>query len=184
STIALELGAVAVSVETALSGASTLSFYDFLLATLPVHLAIGICEGVVMGMVLIFVQRTSPDILQESHSPWGVSNTAVERVRTHNRRLTLLTLGIITICMGVAFAWISAFNPDGFNWLAANVGELPNLAPVSRSFTIVIPDYSLRISGIIGIGIVLTTIFVIGMVTFRSKRRKAQAQATVFHRYY
>ncbi|MDE6308970.1 MAG: energy-coupling factor ABC transporter permease, partial [Muribaculaceae bacterium] len=35
STKTLELGPLAVSVETALSGASTLSFYDFLLATLP-----------------------------------------------------------------------------------------------------------------------------------------------------
>lgn len=184
STIALELGAVAVSVETALSGTSPISLYDFLLATLPVHLAIGICEGVVTGMVLIFVQRTSPDLLQNSTSPWGVSNTAVEKVRIHNRHLTLLTLGIVTVCMGVAFALISAHNPDGFNWLAANVGQLPDLAPASRTFTVVIPDYSSRISGIIGIGIVLTTIFVIGMITYRSKRRKAQAQPSVIHRYY
>lgn len=183
STVALELGAVSVSVETVLSATTSLSLYSFLSATLPVHLAIGICEGVVTGMVLIFVQSTSPDMLHNS-SPWGVSNTAVERVRTHNRHLTLLTLGIVTIAMGVAFALISAHNPEGFNWLAANVGQLPNLAPASRTFTVVIPDYSSRISGIIGIGIILTTIFVIGMITYRSKRRKAQAQPSVIHRYY
>lgn len=182
STVALEAGALAVCAETCLSGSSSMSFVDSLVYILPINLAIGICEGVATGLVLIFVQKSSPELLCPKPSPWGVSNTAVERVQVHNRRLTLITLSVLAVGMGIIFSYIASVNPAGFEWSVANMGQLPDLAPATRTFTVVIPDYSSRISGILGIGIVLITIWVIATLTIRSKRKKSAPEH--IHRWY
>lgn len=182
STIALELGALGVCVETWLSGSSPMPFVDSLIYIMPIYLAIGICEGVATGLVLIFVQKTSPELLCPEPSPWGVSNTAVERVQVHNRRLTLTILAILAVGMGVIFSCIASVEPVGFEWSVANMGQLLDLAPATRTFTVVIPDYSSRLSGIIGIGIVLVTIWVIATLTLRSKHKKSAPEH--IHRWY
>lgn len=53
SVAAIVLGAVAVCAEVALSGISTLHMGDFLAAMVPIHVAIGLGEGLLTGMILV-----------------------------------------------------------------------------------------------------------------------------------
>ena len=56
SVVALQLGALAVCAEVALSGISTLHMGDFLTAMQPIHLAIGLGEGLLTDLLLVAAQ--------------------------------------------------------------------------------------------------------------------------------
>lgn len=56
SVAALQLGALALCAEVALSGVSALRLGDFLAAMQPIHLAIGLGEGLLTGMLLTLAQ--------------------------------------------------------------------------------------------------------------------------------
>jgi cobalamin biosynthesis protein CbiM len=61
SSAGLLLGAFSVVLETRASGISALPFGAFTLLMLPVHLAIGIVEGVITAAVVAFVARARPE---------------------------------------------------------------------------------------------------------------------------
>ena len=60
SVMTLQLGAFSVTLETLISGVTKIPFGTFLLLMQPIHLAIGFVEGVVTGLVLIFIYGTRP----------------------------------------------------------------------------------------------------------------------------
>ena len=62
----LLLGAFAVVLETVSSGITSLPFSTFVVLMLPIHLAIGIVEGVVTAAVVTFVNKARPEILAGS----------------------------------------------------------------------------------------------------------------------
>lgn len=64
--IGLQLGAFGVVCETLLSGVTALPFAQFALLMQPIHLAIGLCEGVITGAVLNFVWQARPELLREA----------------------------------------------------------------------------------------------------------------------
>ncbi|MEG1788334.1 MAG: energy-coupling factor ABC transporter permease [Kiritimatiellia bacterium] len=57
SIVAVQLGALAVCGEVAVSGINSLHLADFIAAMQPIHLALGIGEGLITGMLLVAVQR-------------------------------------------------------------------------------------------------------------------------------
>ncbi|MFH1762059.1 MAG: energy-coupling factor ABC transporter permease, partial [bacterium] len=61
--IGLQLGAFGVVLETVFSGISELPFKTFLLLMQPIHLAIGIVEGMVTAAVVMFVYQSRPEII-------------------------------------------------------------------------------------------------------------------------
>ncbi|HEX9081476.1 MAG TPA: energy-coupling factor ABC transporter permease, partial [Holophagaceae bacterium] len=60
SLVGLQLGALAVVLETTLSGLAALPFRPFLLAMLPIHLPIGLVEGLATALILRFLRRVRP----------------------------------------------------------------------------------------------------------------------------
>ena len=62
--LGLQLGALGVVLETFFSGISDLPFATFLLLMQPIHLAIGIVEGLVTAAVVVFVWKARPEILE------------------------------------------------------------------------------------------------------------------------
>ena len=60
--VGLQLGAFAVVLETALSGIAALPFTAFLAVMQPIHLAIGVVEGVVTAAIIGFVRKARPDV--------------------------------------------------------------------------------------------------------------------------
>ena len=62
--LSLQMGALGVVLETWFSGISALPFPTFLLLMQPIHLAIGIVEGLVTATVVAFVWKARPEILE------------------------------------------------------------------------------------------------------------------------
>jgi len=60
--IGLQMGSFSVVIETLLSGKTELPFGSFVLLMQPIHLAIGVVEGLVTAAVVIFVWRTRPEL--------------------------------------------------------------------------------------------------------------------------
>ncbi len=163
SVAGLLLGAFLVTVETELSGVTALPFVTFLSVMIPIHLVIGICEGVATGVVLVFVFRNSPSLIYGDTGP----DYAPAGKR---RRFTLAAFGVGALVMAVAFTWIASSNPDGLEWSIERITGSTELAPGSAPATAIIPDYESYFAGIIGAIIVLVMLWALSAVIFRRRR--------------
>ena len=120
SILALQMGAFGVVLETLFSGISELSFSTFILLMLPIHLAIGIVEGLVTAAVVSFVWKAHPEILALAPS------TAA--VRAHSHKPLLLGLALFAVVTGGALSWFASTHPDGLEWSVKGVTGKEELA--------------------------------------------------------
>ena len=97
SILGLQMGAFGVVLETLFSGISELPFSTFVLLMQPIHLAIGIVEGLVTAAVVTFVWKARPEILEMAATakPMGQFSPQECSCRTtcgygHYRRRTVL----------------------------------------------------------------------------------------------
>ena len=136
--VGMELGALAVSLETVASGLTGLSFRAFLLAMLPIHLPLGVAEGVATALVLRFVARVRPGLLAPRPEPVG-------------RRLLAAVLGAAVLVAGL-LSWVDSRKPDGLEWATARVAPALGAAPGAalhrlaagiQQRTAFLPDYAL-----------------------------------------
>jgi cobalt/nickel transport system permease protein len=109
----LQLGAFAVVLETVCSGISSLPFATFAAIMQPVHLAIGIVEGLVTAAVVLFVHKARPDIM---HSPLEAGPAGNRPLR--NVALAFLAAAMVT---GGIVSRFASTNPDGLEWAIAKV---------------------------------------------------------------
>jgi len=141
----LQLGSFGVVLETTLSGLSSLPFNSFLVLMQPIHLAIGIVEGLVTAAVLSFVYKARPEMLV-------VSIAASQPTPRPARALLLGFLAAALLTAGM-FSWYASAHPDGLEWAIAKVtgteelaepesGIFPALAALQQK-TSLFPDYSL-----------------------------------------
>ena len=106
--ITLQLGAFSVVLETQLSGISDLPFGAFVALMQPIHLAIGLIEGVVTAAVLVFVYQSRPELLQD------VNSAATDSKRSLTA--TLAILGVVVLLVGGGLSLLASSNPDGLEW--------------------------------------------------------------------
>ncbi len=142
--VALQLGALGVVLETTLSGISELPFSTFLVMMQPIHLAIGVVEGLVTAAVVGFVYKAQPEILSRS-----ANRTSLKGI---NMKPVLIGLLVATLLSGVAFAWFASANPDGLEWSIAKVTGTDELAEPAAGIhkdlasiqekTAFLPDYA------------------------------------------
>ena len=66
--LTLQLGALSVSLETLASGVTELPFGIFVGVMQPIHLAIGLVEGLITAAVLIFIYEARPEMLWQYES--------------------------------------------------------------------------------------------------------------------
>jgi cobalt/nickel transport system permease protein len=141
--VGLQLGAFAVVLETTLSGVSDLPFTTFLLFMQPIHLGIGIVEGLVTWGVLTFIARTQPALLEVSNQ--------------HNvPRFILITFVTATVLIGGIAAWFASSDPDGLEWSIGKVTGTEELEHSEKGLhaflarlqekLAFLPDYSFRSS--------------------------------------
>ena len=137
----LMLGAFSVVLETEASGISELPFRTFVLMMLPIHLAIGVVEGVATAAVVSFVARARPEALPTS----AVSVSM---------RPVLIGLAITAAIVGGIASWFASTHPDGLEWSIAKVsgseevagpetGAHQSLAKLQER-TAVLPDYGFK----------------------------------------
>lgn len=166
--VGLELGALLVVAETKISGITALPWAEFTGFMLPIHLAIGLVEGIATGAVLLYVKRVRPDLL----------SAAAEAPRKGGRKL-VLAFAAAAVVIGGGLAFLASTNPDGLEWSVGKVTGATGLAgsdaPLARDAaavqqkTSLMPDYDNTLSGIIGSVLVLGLVW--GVSRLIVKRR-------------
>ena len=145
--LTLQLGAFSVTLETLLSGVTELPFAVFLATMQPIHLAIGLVEGLITSAVLIFVYEARPELL------WGVGETKEAKEGRFSYRNTIIALAVAAaVCGGVISLFASAF-PDGLEWSMEKVagtteleaqGGVYDTAAGIQDTTSILPDYAFK----------------------------------------
>jgi cobalt/nickel transport system permease protein len=140
--VALQLGAFGVVLETWMSGRAELPFRMFLLMMQPIHLAIGVVEGVVTAALVSFVWKARPEILALA--------AEAPAVRRGTLKPVLIALAAATVVTSGVLSWFASANPDGLEWsmfrtsgkeeLAAPDGVHTSLAEVQKR-TAFLPGY-------------------------------------------
>lgn len=190
--VGLQFGAFGVVLETVASGISELPFKTFVLLMLPIHLAIGLVEGLVTSGVVSFVVAARPEIVSAAsdRKPLGIS---VKKV--------VLGIAAAAALTGVSLSWFASANPDGLEWAMfktsgkeeiQSAGKLHGLLGALQKKTAFLPDYGFKkteaapveksawpavdagtsVAGIVG-GIL--TLFLAVFIGFGLKRRKTAA---------
>jgi cobalt/nickel transport system permease protein len=139
------LGAFSVVLETLLSGKTELPFEKFVLLMQPIHLAIGVVEGLVTAAIVTFVWRARPEILEKTTNGEALGNISMKKVLTG--------LSIAVVVVGGLFSWFASANPDGLEWsiektagtteLKASDGIHKILSEI-QSKTALLPDYNFK----------------------------------------
>lgn len=171
--LGLELGALLVTGETELSGITELPPSKFLMFMLPIHLAIGLGEGLATGAILCFVSAYKPDMLYKSD---GIYGRPVETDRKMSRRTktVLWSFAGAALVLAIAFTWIASSNPDGLEWSISKLTGATELAPAATPATAFMPDYNSTFAGIVGGLIVVVLLWAFCSLLFY-RRRHAKA---------
>ena len=143
--VGLQLGAFSVVLETLFSGKTQLPFGTFVLLMQPIHLAIGVVEGLVTAAVVTFIWRARPEILEKAAIGETLGKISLKKVST--------VLLIAVVIIGGALSWFASSNPDGLEWSMEKTAGVTELeAPdgihkalsVIQSKTAFLPDYSFK----------------------------------------
>lgn len=106
--IGLQMGAFSVVLETLLSGKTELPFGTFVLLMQPIHIAIGVVEGLVTSAVVTFVWKARPEIVEKAAAHEALGNISMKKV--------LAGLLIVVVIVGGVLSWFASSNPDGLEW--------------------------------------------------------------------
>ena len=107
--VTLQLGAFSVVLETSLSGITELPFGAFVALMQPIHLAIGLVEGLITSAVLLFVFESRPELLQ------GVEKAEGESSR-RSLKTVVAILAAVALVVGGGLSLLASSNPDGLEW--------------------------------------------------------------------
>ena len=196
--VTLQLGAFSVVVETSLSGIAELPFGAFCAIMQPIHLAIGLIEGLITAAVLTFVYEARPELIKEVDT----SDGAVSNKRS---------LGTVVVIMAVAVALVggvlslfASSNPDGLEWslfgnseagYSENMGlnedeygissSAADKAAAVQDSTAFLPDYAFAdsdsaagtsVSGLVGSAMVAAAAIIICAVCGFFRKKKSPAK--------
>lgn len=194
----LQLGAFSVVVETSLSGIAELPFGAFCAIMQPIHLAIGLIEGLITAAVLTFVYEARPELIKEVDTSDGTVS---------NKR----SLGTVVVIMAVAVALVggvlslfASSNPDGLEWslfgnseagYSENMGldedefgissSAADKAAAVQDSTAFLPDYAFAdsdsaagtsVSGLVGSAMVAAAALLICVVCGFFRKKKSSAK--------
>lgn len=184
--ITLQFGAFSVVLETLASGITELPFKAFLLTMQPIHLAIGLVEGLITAAVLIFIYYARPEILTNDEM----------KANAFSLKKVVLTMAVAAVVCAAGISLVASSNPDGLEWSMEQVAGSTELedsgdgayevAAGIQDKTAILPDYALKnsdnaagtsLSGIVGAGIVALVCVgcCFGFGFFRKRQKKANA---------
>ena len=196
--LTLQLGAFSVVLETTASGITELPFGTFVGIMQPIHLAIGLIEGLITSAVLVFVYEARPELLMDV-------NTAGKETGKCSLKTTLVILAVVVAIVGGGLSLFASGNPDGLErsmFGNAESGYSENMgldeedygvssgaAEVAGSIqekTAFLPDYAFAnsdsaagtsVSGLLGSAIVAGVAVLVCMAGGFFRKRKAAANA-------
>ncbi|MBI1921722.1 MAG: energy-coupling factor ABC transporter permease [Geobacter sp.] len=154
--VAAQLGALGVVLQTTASGISELPFAAFAGVMLPIHLPIGVAEGVFTAAVVSFISKANPGFT-------ATINPAPASSIRHSRLVPVVLVSALIIA-GLCSRYASAL-PDGLDWSIRHIaGAAEPAAPGSGPHAFFaklqekiapMPDYSAAgasssVAGIVG----------------------------------
>lgn len=107
--VGLQMGAFAVVIETAASGISSLPFKTFVLLMQPIHLAIGLVEGIATSAVILFLYNAQPELITSS-------DDTSEKRPVFSVRKAVIGFIAASIIAGGVLSWFASTHPDGLEW--------------------------------------------------------------------
>lgn len=141
----LQMGALAVVLQTTASGVSNLPFSTFLALMAPIHLAIGVAEGLATAALLVFLRQARPDVFAAQEPP-------VRPMGAGFPVGLVAGLGFLALFTGAVLSWFASRDPDGLEWaIAKTAGHAkPEAAPSPlrdrladlQQFLAPLPDYN------------------------------------------
>jgi len=143
--IGLQLGAFSVVLETMFSGKTELPFETFVILMQPIHLAIGIVEGLVTASIISFVWKARPELLEKVAAGESFGVLYLNKI--------LKVFLIAALFTGGALSWFASANPDGLEWSMEKVTgttELSSSDDMHKVFsalqekTAFLPDYNFK----------------------------------------
>ena len=143
--VGLQLGAFSVVLQTLFSGKTELPFNTFVLLMQPIHLGIGVVEGLVTAAIVTFVWQARPEILERTASGAALGGISTKKVLTGILASALIIGGFVS--------WFASANPDGLEWAMERTAGTAELEGSSRvhelladlqSKTAFLPDYGFK----------------------------------------
>ena len=192
--LTLQLGAFSVVLETTASGITELPFGAFVGIMQPIHLAIGLVEGLITSAVLVFVYEARPELLMDV-------NATGKDAGKYSLKTTLVILAVVVAIVGGGLSLFASGNPDGLEWSMfgnAESGYSENMGLDEESYgvssgaaevagsiqerTAFLPDYAFAdsdsaagtsVSGLLGSAIVAGAAVLVCMAGGFFRKRKA-----------
>jgi len=154
--ISLQLGSLSVVLQTTTSGIMQLPFGIFLAAMQPIHLAIGLIEGIITASIVTFVYQKTPHLIQRQ-TQLSISEKA-------SLKQVVVVIAVMTLITGGLVSWFASDNPDGLEWSIDKVAtsEIQNQTQIGetlQSKTAILPDYGFADEGSEKMGKSLSGIF-------------------------
>ena len=113
-----ELGALSVVLETLASDTFKISAKNFLCLMLPIHLAIGVVEGIASASLLCFIHSARPELLEKSQTPDAKLPP----------RTLIAAVFVGAFILAALSVWASE-KPDGLEWSLEGIGISAEDAP-------------------------------------------------------
>lgn len=180
--ITLQMGALSVTIETMLSGITELPFSLFVMTMQPIHLAIGIVEGLITAAVLCFLYEARPELL------WGIGEERTAREGRFSFKQTLILLSVAAVLVAGGLSLKASSYPDGLEWSIEKLtgttevdsnGVAYQSAERIQEATAILPDYTFKnsdsvigtsVSGIVG-GLTVVILCIGGCYLFKFFRK-------------
>lgn len=194
SVVALQLGSFAVVLQTVASGISELPFSAFLALMQPIHLGIGLVEGLATAATVLTVWKMRPEVFEVAQS------------KSVSFKTVAVCLAAAAVLTGGVFSWFASSHPDGLEWSIGHVAGVEELeAPATKAHaalaslqekTSVMPDYDFAagaeeaegeaegsvvssgtsLAGLVG-SVLVAALVTLGAVVFMSGSRRSQCSA-------
>jgi cobalt/nickel transport system permease protein len=146
--VGLELGAMAVVLQTLASGRSELTLGPFAALMGGIHLPIGVIEGFVTAAVLGYVLKIRPGLTAQA-----LGTAAGPAERTGGLAPVLGSLAIAALVTGGLLAWFASTKPDGLEWSISRTAGRTEVGSTGSGIsgtlarlqerTAILPDYAL-----------------------------------------
>jgi cobalt/nickel transport system permease protein len=140
--VGLQLGSLSVVLQTFLSGITALPFNSFLMVMQPIHLAIGLVEGIATAGIVSFIVKARPEIFANDNNGQPLGKLSLKS--------TIVGILFITVITGGALAWFASDRPDGLEWSIEKIAGNQELDQTSnihetlqnlQAATTILPEY-------------------------------------------
>ena len=157
--VSAQAGSAGVVLETLFSGITELPVPVFIALMQPIHLAIGLIEGLITAAVLCFVWKARPELLESAvaaDAAAGVGaagDAAASATKTAKPSTIIWVFAALSVLVAGGLSLFASSNPDGLEWSIERTAGSPELEREGGVFdtaaeavekTAIFPDYGLK----------------------------------------